>query len=72
MSEKLGVKLQHARNGWEKVVKPYKVDGYYEKDGNKVVLEFHGDFWHGNPECYLADTYNPVRGLTKGWTLPRK
>lgn len=66
MSQKLGIKIQHARNGGEKVIGPYKIDGYYERDGEKVVLEFHGDFWHGNPECYSADTYNPVRGLTMG------
>lgn len=60
MSEK------HARNVEEKAIGPYKVDEYYEKDNKKVVLEFHGDIWHVNPECNSADTYHPVRGLTIG------
>jgi hypothetical protein len=57
MSQKLGIKIQQTRNVGENVIGPHKVDGYYEKDGRKVVLEFHGDVWHGNPECYSADTY---------------
>ena len=45
-----GYKIQHAMNGGEKRIGDYLVDGYYEtEDGQKVVLEFHGDFWHGNP-----------------------
>lgn len=43
---------------------PYKIDGFYEKDGEKDVLEFYRDFWNRNPECCSADTYNPVHGLT--------
>ena len=45
--ERLGIK--QARNSGEKIIGPYRVDGYYETErGEKVVLEFHGDFWHGN------------------------
>ena len=67
LSHKNGVKIQHARNGGEKTIGPYKVDGYYEtENGDKIVLEFHGDFWHGNPNCYSSSTVNPVRGLTMG------
>jgi hypothetical protein len=36
-----GVHIQHARNGGEKEIGPYKVDGYYENEnGQKYVLEF--------------------------------
>jgi hypothetical protein len=37
-----GVHIQHARNGGEKEIGPYKVDGYYENEnGQKYVLEFN-------------------------------
>jgi hypothetical protein len=44
-----GVCIQHARNGGEKEIGPYKVGGYYENEnGQKYVLEFNGRFWlHG-------------------------
>ncbi|XP_045201509.2 uncharacterized protein LOC123555044 [Mercenaria mercenaria] len=62
-----GYKIQHARNGGEKVIGPYRADGYYEsKNAEKIVLEFHGDFWHGNPTNYSRSTVNPVNQLTMG------
>ncbi|WAR06962.1 hypothetical protein MAR_016920 [Mya arenaria] len=53
----LGIRIHHARNGGEKVIGPYKVDGYYKINDQKVVLEFHGDFWHGNPVCMPSLQY---------------
>lgn len=29
-------------------------------------MEFHGDYWHGNPKCYSAYTLNKVQGMTMG------
>jgi len=56
--------IQHGRNQGEKQIGPYQVDGYYEtNDGQKVVLEFHGDFWHGCPKCFSGTTINTVNGL---------
>ncbi|XP_045211635.2 uncharacterized protein LOC123563108 [Mercenaria mercenaria] len=67
LSHTQGHQIQHARNGGEKCLGPYMVDGYYETiGGEKVVLEFHGDFWHGNPTKYSNSTVNPVRKLTMG------
>ena len=34
--------------------------------GEKVVLEFHGDFWHGNPKRFSRSTVNPVNHQTMG------
>ena len=60
-----GVHIQHARNGGEKTIDQYRVDGYYEtKDGEKVVMEYHGCFWHGCPKCYTRQTINTVNKLT--------
>lgn len=57
--------IQNRRNSGEKQIGPYKVDGYYEDEqGEKVVLEFHGCFWHGCPKCYSKDTLNQVCDMT--------
>ena len=62
-----GHNIQHAKNGGEKTICPYRVDGYYKTDnGHKVVMEFHGDFWHGNPTIFSRSTFNPVNELTMG------
>jgi len=62
-----GVHIQHARNGGEKEIGPYKVDGYYvNENGQKYVLEFNGKFWHGCLHCYNASTVNPVNNMTMG------
>jgi hypothetical protein len=34
-----------------------------DKD-NKIVYEFNGDFWHGNPEIYNLDDVNPATKTT--------
>ncbi len=58
------VRVQHARNGGEVHVGNYKADGYYEKDGQKLILEFQGCFWHGCPRCFARDTINPINRTT--------
>jgi G:T-mismatch repair DNA endonuclease (very short patch repair protein) len=40
------------------------VDGYIAP--TKTVLEFHGDFWHGNPNVHRADDWNAVTKCTFG------
>ena len=57
------IKIQHARNGGEKVVTykgrtgliKYKLDGYFEVNGVKYACEFNGCNWHGCPNCYKND-----------------
>lgn len=44
----------------------YNVDGYYETGNQKVVMEFHGDYWHGNSKCFSAKTLNKVVGMNMG------
>ncbi len=43
----------------------WKADGYC-KDTN-TIYEFHGDFWHGNPKCYLETDKNNVSNKTMGY-----
>jgi hypothetical protein len=33
-----------------------RVDGYVA--ATRTIVEFHGDFWHGNPNVYNHNTYN--------------
>jgi G:T-mismatch repair DNA endonuclease (very short patch repair protein) len=41
-----------------------KVDGYIRK--TKTILEFHGDYYHGNPRKYSADEWNETTKCTFG------
>ena len=62
------VDIQHAENGGEYRIKDsnlgchYKADGYFELDNIKYMVEFHGDFFHGNPMIYKPDEICKLRG----------
>ena len=61
-AEKREIHIQHARNGGEKRVGDYFLDGYDEE--THTAFEVHGCFWHGCPKCYARDTVNPVNNKT--------
>ena len=42
----------------------YHADGYSES--KKMILEYHGDFFHGNPTLYNEEEMNPVTKTTYG------
>ena len=44
-AESYNVYIQHKRNGGEKTIGPYSLDGYDEE--THTAYEFHGCFWHG-------------------------
>jgi hypothetical protein len=46
ISEEEDVYIQHAFNGKEKIIGPYRVDGYAEK--TNTVYEYNGCCWHGH------------------------
>jgi hypothetical protein len=50
--------IEHSRNGKEKVIGNYKLDGWCQV--SKTAYEFHGCLYHGCPKCYNAETFNPV------------
>uniref|UniRef100_A0A6C0D5K7 Uncharacterized protein n=1 Tax=viral metagenome TaxID=1070528 RepID=A0A6C0D5K7_9ZZZZ len=58
--------IQHARNLGEFVIPDtrYKADGYIKS--SNTIFEFHGDFWHGNPELYDETDINSRVGITYG------
>ena len=37
-----------------------------QKMGKRILLDFHGDLWHGNPTKYSRSTVNPFNQLTMG------
>ena len=48
----------------QKHIKPFRVDGVdFEK---KIIYEFLGDYWHGNPIKFKADGVNQINKKTFG------
>ena len=58
------INIQHALNGGEYLIKntKFKADGYCKK--NNTIYEYHGDYWHGNPNKYKPDNINEVCNKT--------
>ena len=50
-AEKEGIYIQHHRNGGEKRVGHYSLDGYCEE--THTVYEYQGCYWHGKNPCIL-------------------
>ena len=63
-----GIHIKHAlRGGEERLVlhgAVHYVDGFCSE--NNTVYQFHGDFYHGNPEMFSADDVNTKTGKTFG------
>ena len=52
-AEKEGIRMQHHRNGGEKRVGRYSLDGYCEE--MHTAYEYQGCYWHGkNPHVYYS------------------
>lgn len=61
ISEINNIVIKHAENGGEFIIQGIgKADGYCEE--TNTIYEFHGDFWHGNPDLYDDDEINHVNG----------
>ena len=60
------IHIQHALNGGEYQIPGtrYKADGYCKE--TNTIYEFHGDYWHGNPEIYESDIINESTQCTMG------
>jgi G:T-mismatch repair DNA endonuclease (very short patch repair protein) len=58
------IDIQHALKsaGEYKIPGVGKVDGYCQT--TNTVYEFHGDFWHGNPNIYNHNDINPTNHKT--------
>lgn len=60
VSELRNIKIQHAMNDGEHRIKStkWKADGYCKE--TNTVFEYHGDYWHGNPNVFDPDEFNSV------------
>jgi hypothetical protein len=61
-----GLYIKHMLNGGEYKIPGtrYTVDGYCEE--TNTIYEFHGDYWHGNPEVYAPDFTNTMLKTSMG------
>ena len=67
MAEKEGIRIQHDRNGGEKRVGRYSLDGYCEE--THTAYEYQGCYWHGkNPHVYMY-THVYMYGVTPIHTM---
>ena len=55
LNSKKGGRIQHGRNGGEKMAGKYQIDGLDEMD----VYEYNGCIFHGCPACTDPDDYVP-------------
>ena len=58
LSKYYNINIQHAENDGEYLIPEtkYRADGFCKE--NNTIYEFHGDFWHGNPNIYKDDDIN--------------
>jgi hypothetical protein len=59
ISVKNNIHILHARNGAEKKICNYKLDGWNEE--TKTAYEFHGCVFHGCPRCYNQSSFNALK-----------
>jgi len=64
LSKYYNIDIQHAENDGEYLIPKtkYKADGFCKE--NNTIYEFHGDFWHGNPNIYKDDDINTITKCT--------
>lgn len=62
----IGHPVRHIKNGGEFAIPgtSYKADGFVQHIN--LILEYHGDYWHGNPKKYPRDAINSITKLTFG------
>ena len=60
------IHIRHAINGGEYQIPGtrYKADGYCKE--TNTIYEFHGDYWHGNPNVYDSNIINESTRCTMG------
>ena len=63
------VDQEHRVTGMSSLSGSTKVDGWIED--TRTVLEFHGDYYHGNPEKYNLEDLNPTTNCRFGLLYDR-
>jgi hypothetical protein len=66
IQSKDNITIQHAENIGEFKIQntPFKADGYCQE--TNTIYEYHGDFWHGNPDKYISQHIHPITKQTFG------
>ncbi len=66
ISKKENIIIQHAENDKEFIIPntKYKADGYCQE--TNTIYEFHGDYWHGNPNVFDSNEINKTTKCTFG------
>ena len=59
VAEKEDLHIQHVRNGGEKRVDRYSLDGYCPQ--TSTAYEYHGCFWHGKDDVKATCMYGERR-----------
>ncbi len=64
--EQEGINIQYALHMGEYQIPgtKFKADGYCLE--TNTIYEFHGDYWHGNPDVYAPDVINEVNEKSMG------
>jgi hypothetical protein len=64
LSKYYNINIQHAENDREYLIPEtkYRADGFCKE--NNTIYEFHGDFWHGNPNIYKDNDINIITKCT--------
>ena len=64
ISKYYNINIQHAENDREYLIPEtkYRADGFCKE--NNTIYEFHGDFWHGNPNIYKDNDINIITKCT--------
>ena len=60
------INIQHAENDGEYIIpnSKYKADGYCKE--TNTIYEFHGDYWHGNPNKFIETEINKTTKCSFG------
>ncbi len=66
LSKMYNIYIQHALNDNEYIIPIIKIksDGYCKE--TNTIYEFHGDYWHGNPNIYNLEDLNKTTNKTYG------
>ena len=69
LSYRDNIQIRHAKNGGERQIDRYFVDGFCET--NKTIYEFNGCIFHGCPHCFSENTCNPIYRVLNSTLLLR-
>jgi hypothetical protein len=67
---KNNIHILHARNGEEKKIGNYKLDGWHEE--TQTAYEFHGCVFHGCTRCYNQSSFNALKNELMSQTYLNK